>query len=354
VVLQEEPDHPTPGRRALVAAGVPVLALPPAGSIDAAQSVSGLLGHIDDDPPAAVLLWNVIPEYRALVADGLVDVPLFDVSPGATSFDALERYFERPRCGLPYRSAAEYGARLSGAIVKYQAEAARAAATLQCVVHVIPNGVPIDMTPRRARGARLVIGTSARINPQKRLDLLLDAIACAHPSLPPYVLRIAGGVERGCDDHAGLLRQRAAGLPVEWLGALDDVTEFLRDLDVFVLVAEPPGCPNASLEAMAAGLPVIATDVGGIAEQVEDGVTGRLVAREDTDGLAAAIVEAARDADRSALWGEAGKSRAAERFGLDRMVARYRRICLDGIGQARAAQKRDRSGPVRDQNERRR
>src|SRR5262249_40885129 len=140
-----------------------------------------------------------------------------------------------------------------------QAEADRAAATLRVPVHIIPNGVPIDATPRRPPGARLVIGTSARINPQKRLDLLLDAVRRAHPSLPPYVLRVTGGVERGYDDYAAKLQQRAEGLPVEWLGPLDDVADFLRDLDLFVLVAEPAGCPNASLEAMAAGLPVVAT-----------------------------------------------------------------------------------------------
>ncbi len=333
-VLEEEPGHATPGRRALLAAGISVLALPPARSIDAAENVARLLAHLDDDPPAAVLLWNVIPEYRVLIADGLMDVPLFDVSPGAMSFDALERYFEKPRPGLPYRNAAEYGARLSGAIVKYQAEAARASKTLGCPIHLIPNGVPIDMTPRRVAGGRLVIGTSARINPQKRLDLLLDAIRRAHPSLPPYVLRVAGGIERGCDDHAALLRRQAEGLPVDWLGGLDGVAEFLRDLDIFVLVAEPAGCPNASLEAMAAGLPVIATDVGGMAEQVEDGVTGRLVGRDSPEEFAAAVVEAASDRSLRVAWGEAGKRRVAERFGLERMVADYRRVCLDGSERA--------------------
>ena len=331
VVLEEEPDHPTPGRRALLAAGVPVLALPLAGSIDAADNVARLLGHADDDPPGTILLWNVFPSFRVLIADGLFGMPLFDVSPGAMSFDALDRYFERPRPELPYRSAADYGARLSGAIVKYQSEAAKAAAMLQCPVHVIPNGVPIDTTPRRPPGARLVIGTSARINPTKRLDLLLDAIKSAHPSLPPYVLRVAGGVERGSEDYAAELRRRAEGLPVEWLGGLEDVAEFLRGLDLFVLVAEPAGCPNASLEAMAAGLPVVATDVGGMAEQVESGVTGLLVGRADADELAAAVVEAARDPIRRTAWGEAGRRRAAERFSLERMVAHYRRVCLDGI-----------------------
>ena len=175
-----------------------------------------------------------------------------------------------------------------------------------------------------------MIGTSARINPHKRLDFLIDALRCAHPALPAYALRIAGGVENGCDDHAAHLRERAQGLPVDWQGALDDVTAFLRDLDIFVLVAEPAGCPNASLEAMAAGLPVIATDVGGMAEQVADGVTGRLVGRDDVRGFAAAIVEMASDQERRLSWGEAGKQRAAERFGLERMIAEYCRVCLTG------------------------
>ena len=328
VVLQEDIDRPTPGRRALTEAGIAVAALPPAGSVDPAVAVARLLGLADDDPPAAVLLWNVIPEYRVLIADGLLRTPLFDVSPGALSFDALDQYFTRPRPGLPYRTAAQYGARLAGAIVKYQAEAPRAAATLGVPVHVIPNGVPVDPTPRGACGARVVIGTAVRINPQKRLDVLLEAVRRAHPRLPPYVVRVAGGVERGCEDHAEALRTQADGLPIEWLGGLEETTRFLREIDLFALVAEPAGCPNASLEAMAAGLAVVATDAGGMAEQVEDGVTGRLVGRHDVDALANALVEAAHDAKRRAAWGDAARQRIAQRFSLDRMVAEYARACL--------------------------
>ena len=326
-VLQEEPDNPTPGRRALLAGGVPVTALPPAGSIDAADAVALLLEEIDADPPAAVLLWNALPSYRVLIADGLLHVPVFDVSPGALSFDALEDYFSRPRTGLPYRSTREYGARLAGAIVKYEAEADRAGQALGVPVHVIPNGIPIDRSPRRRSGACLTIGTAARINPHKRLDLLLRAIRRVHDRLPAYRLRIAGGVEPGCEGHAASLRRLAEGLPVEWLGSLDETVEFLRGLDLFVLIAEPPGCPNSSLEAMACGLPVIATDVGGMREQVIDGENGRLVGRDDVQGLAAAILEAARDPLARSAWGEAGRRRAEAVFGLDRMIDGYRRVC---------------------------
>jgi glycosyltransferase involved in cell wall biosynthesis len=78
---------------------------------------------------------------------------------------------------------------------------------------------------------------------------------------------------------------------------------------------------------------VVATDAGGMAEQVEQGVTGRLVGREDVAGLSAAVLEAAGDPDRRAAWGAAGRRRVAERFSLERMVADYRRVCLEGIDQ---------------------
>ncbi|WP_437687023.1 glycosyltransferase [Sorangium sp. So ce176] len=347
-VIEEQPEYPTPGRRALVAAGIPVLAVPPPDDIEPAEAVERLLRAIEEDPPEAVLMWNVIAEHKVLLADGLLDVPLFDISPGEMYFASLRRYFASPRRGLPYRTPRDYGARLAGVIVKYEAEAALAAEVLGAPAHVVPNGVALGPRPSRppaapgprASGgerARIVIGTAARIHPHKKLDELLAALRVAAPRLPPHVLRIAGGVERGAEAHAEALRRMAAGLSVEWVGELADARGFLRELDVFALIAEPAGCPNASLEAMAEGLPVVATAVGGMAEQVDDGVTGRLVPPGDAEAFAGALVELADDPARRALMGAAGWERARERFSLERMVADYARVCLGGRG-ARAAQ----------------
>src|SRR5207302_1440799 len=137
-VIEEDPARPTPGRRALAARGIDVLALEAAGTVDAADALAPLLDAIDADPPAAILLWNARPVYKVLLADLALDVPLYDVSPGAMNFTALERYFARPRAGLPYRTAREYGARLAGAVVKFTGEAARAREVLGAPVHVIP------------------------------------------------------------------------------------------------------------------------------------------------------------------------------------------------------------------------
>ncbi|WP_437741036.1 glycosyltransferase [Sorangium sp. So ce1504] len=342
-VIEEQPEYPTPGRRALAAAGIPVLAVPPPADIEPAEAVERLLRAMEEDPPEAVLMWNVIAEHKVLLADGLLDVPLFDVSPGEMYFASLRRYFASPRRGLPYRAPRDYGARLAGVIVKYGAEAALAAEVLGAPAHVVPNGVALGPRPsaalrapapeQRASGGghgRLAIGTAARIHPHKKLDELLAALRLAAPRLPPHVLRIAGGVERGAEAHAEELRRMAVGLSVEWVGELADTRAFLRELDVFALIAEPAGCPNASLEAMAEGLPVVATAVGGMAEQVDDGVTGRLVPPGDAEALAAALVELGADPARRARMGAAGWERARERFSLERMVADYVGVCLGG------------------------
>ncbi|WP_437285982.1 glycosyltransferase [Sorangium sp. So ce406] len=346
-VIEEQPEYPTPGRRALVAAGIPVLTVPPPADIEPAEAVERLLRAIEEDPPEAVLMWNVIAEHKVLLSDGLLDVPLFDISPGEMYFASLRRYFASPRRGLPYRTPRDYGARLAGVIVKYEAEAALAAEVLGAPAHVVPNGValgprpprpsrpPAAPDPRASGGerARLVIGTAARIHPHKKLDELLAALRLSAPRLPPHVLRIAGGVERGAEAHAEELRRMAAGLSVEWVGELDDARGFLRELDVFALIAEPAGCPNASLEAMTEGLPVVATAVGGMSEQVDDGVTGRLVPPGDAEAFAGALVELAGDPARRVRMGAAGWERARERFSLERMVGDYVSVCLGGRGR---------------------
>jgi glycosyltransferase involved in cell wall biosynthesis len=388
-LIEEQPAHPTPGRRALLDAGIPVLALPPPGSGDITPAVESILAAIDDDLPQAVLFWNLRPAFKVLLADALLDVPVFDVSPGEMFFESLDSYFAQSHPGLPYRTARDYGARLAGVIVKYQAEAQRATEVLGTPVHVVPNGVPlseaasfrprapeagigadqrIDVSPfapslspsdgervpfRAGEGisvfshssyesprlgpdpcpqARFIFGTAARISPRKRLEDLLEAFRFANGRLPAYTLKIAGGVESGSEDYAARLRALSDGLPVEWIGEVSDLRTFHRQLDAFVMVSEPAGCPNASLEAMAAGLAVIATDAGGASEQVLDGRTGRLVPGRDPQALAAALVELAAQPGLRRQMGRTGRDLIRDRFSVERMIADYRRICLaDGF-----------------------
>jgi len=331
--VQEVPAHPTPGRGALLHAGIPVIALPPPEQLDAADAAARILDEAATAPPRAVLFWNLIASYKILLADGFFGVPLFDVSPGEMYYSSLDKYFAHPRPGLPCTSVREYGARLAGVVVKYAAEAG-AASQLGAPVHVIRNGIAIaedggGAKPHLHRSAGpLVIGTAARISPDKRLEDLLEAFRLAFPRLPRCTLHIAGGVERGSEDYARKLRREARGLPIRWRGELPGTTSFLRELDLFAMISEPAGCPNASLEAMAAGLPIVATDAGGASEQVLDGITGRLTPRGDHEAVASALVELAHDAERRSRFGRMALAHVRAHFSLAAMVDNYRRLCI--------------------------
>ena len=146
--VQEDPAHPTPGRAALLRAGIPVTAMPPPERLDAADAAARILDLAAAAPPRAVLFWNLIASCKILLADGFTRTPIYDVSPGGMYFSALAKYFAAPRPGLPYLTPRDYGARLAGVVVKYAAEA-EAAAALGAPVHVIRNGI----APRAAREA---------------------------------------------------------------------------------------------------------------------------------------------------------------------------------------------------------
>lgn len=316
VVLQEQAAWPTPGRRALEQAGVRVLAAPDATTHDPQTTVRAVLEAVDRDPPEAVVFWNAIPEHKVRLADALLGARVFDVSPGEMYFASLERWFTRARRDPAYREPHDYGALLAGVVVKYAAEADRAR-SLGAPVHVIPNGVDLGPEPRpRAPRERLIFGTSARVAPQKRLEDLIAAVERAAPR-GAFELRVAGGPEIGSERYAEELRRASRDLPVRWLGEVHDVRAFLDDLDAFAMVSEPAGCPNASLEAMAAGLPIVATDVGGAREQLEG--AGLLVTPRDPAAMAEAMLDLARDPTTRARLGAAARARARERFTTERM-----------------------------------
>ncbi len=332
-LLQEYLEHPTPGRIDLIENGIEVFVPPPSGLIEPAEAVDLILAEMAADPPAMVMFWNAITVHKMLLADALPFTPVHDVSPGEMWFSSLEKCLENPPPGLPCRTAADYGRLLETLVVKYHAEAPRAEA-LGCSVRVIPNGVLIpELSSRRVKaGGPLVFGTAARISPQKHLDELIEAFRMALPELPDAVLRIAGGVETGAETCGEDLRQLAEGLPVEWLGETSDIAGFHASCDVFVMISDPAGCPNASLEALAAGLPVIATDVGGASEQVIDGVNGLLVRSRDVSGFARAMLDLAAAPEIRGRMGIAARDHICHHFTLERMMERYLSLLSNDCG----------------------
>jgi glycosyltransferase involved in cell wall biosynthesis len=125
---------------------------------------------------------------------------------------------------------------------------------------------------------------------------------------------------------------------VEFLGLRSDGEALLRDAHLLVLASYAIECfPYAALEAMAAGRGVVSTDVGGLPELVDDGVTGRLVPPRDAGALANALIEGLTDATSTGpQWGRAGHARARTVFGLDRWAERIGDL-LDELTGSRAA-----------------
>lgn len=325
-VVEEAPSQPSPGRVQLEQAGIPVF-VAPSDRPPLLESVETLLSAIAETPPQAVLFWNLRPEFKIALADALLHTPVFDVSPGEMNLASLERYFLRPHPDLPYATTRDYGERLSGAVVKYAGERDRAEAAFGCPVCVIPNGLELPPLPTRASRQGIQFLTAARLSPDKRLEELLHALRAAMPRLPRgSQLHIAGGPDGGNLDYVKALKRSARDLPVVWHGEVAAMTSWLATGDVFVMISEPAGCPNASLEAMASGLPVIATDHGGMSEQIIEGVTGLLTPRSTPQKLAERMVQLATDAELRQRLGAAARSHVDAHFSLSRMADTYMRL----------------------------
>ncbi|HEV2219560.1 MAG TPA: glycosyltransferase, partial [Casimicrobiaceae bacterium] len=132
-----------------------------------------------------------------------------------------------------------------------------------------------------------------------------------------------------------------------WLpGGRDDVAQALRSFDAFVLPSLAEGISNTILEAMASGLPVIATRVGGNAELVDDGATGALVPSGDVEVLAQTMLRYARDPELAVAHGRAGRARAERLFSLDAMVGQYTGLYDRLLGNRRGGAPADAGRPT--------
>jgi sugar transferase (PEP-CTERM/EpsH1 system associated) len=172
----------------------------------------------------------------------------------------------------------------------------------------------------------ILVGTVGRMHGVKDQTTLVQGflkLMAQRPHLCDTVRLVLVG--EGPLRFDALDRLRAAGLEhLAWLpGERGDVAGILRGLDIFVLPSRAEGISNTILEAMATGLPVIATEVGGNPELVVDGVTGRLVPKEDPEALAATLAEYLDRPGTLPAHGAAGLARIKESFSLDGMVSRY-------------------------------
>jgi glycosyltransferase involved in cell wall biosynthesis len=174
-----------------------------------------------------------------------------------------------------------------------------------------------------------VIGAVGNRNPSKGYEWLVRGLARARRDDPSVVARVLGAPSPVHAAYERSVRDEAAGLGVadaiEFRDAGTRVPELMTGFDALVLssVSRSEGIPTVIVEAMACGLPVIATDVGAVREVVSSGEAGLLVPPEDTEQLAGAIVRLIREPDLAARMGATGRRLVEERYRLDRCADRH-------------------------------
>jgi glycosyltransferase involved in cell wall biosynthesis len=236
----------------------------------------------------------------------------------------------------PYRTAARTGAHLARAIIAISHYVASwisrhdlAEADRVRVVHygIDPTGWALCEDRRAAERQTFdvgpddeIVGVASRLVPFKGHDVLIDAFA-ALDAYPNLRLLIAGdGPLRSA------LERRAAALPpgrVRFLGFVPNIREFMNACDLMVFPTQPgfgEGFGLAALEAMAAGRPVIASDLDSLPEIVQSESTGLLVAPGDVSGWSNAIARLAGDHRIAEAFGRAGRDRAENHFSLESMA----------------------------------
>ena len=264
----------------------------------------------------------------AAVVGRLAGVPVIVATEHSWSYEGhpIRRFLDRDLIG-----------RFSSAFVAISRRDAARMVSVERVrpakIRVIPNGLPASFAPEPGEGARvredvgippdaLVVGSVAVLRREKALDVLIRSFARLASSRDDAWLLIVGDGER----RASLETEaRGAGVDdrVVFAGRRSDVARFYDALDIMVLSSLREGTPLSALEAMACGCPLIATEVGGLPDLIDDGTSGLLIPPADEDALSEMLAALAADPELRARIGEAGRVRVRSRHSFERTLAAW-------------------------------
>ncbi len=215
----------------------------------------------------------------------------------------------------------------------------------QC--RVIPNCIPVDcyacpQTPRREWRAREGFGDQdvlfvcvARFAPQKNHALLLRAFAEGPASDPSaHLVLIGDGVLR--EQLEDQVKDLGLGSQVRFLGLRADIPDALGAMDVFVLSSDWEGNPLCVIEAMASGLPIVSTAVGGVPDLFESGKEGLIVRPGDIQGFSNSMAHLSGNREARLSMGMAAARRARENYDVSMMVQAYEQLYEDVVNHSHA------------------
>lgn len=195
-------------------------------------------------------------------------------------------------------------------------------------IRVIHNGVPSERVDPVASDRRPVIGCAARLEDQKQLDVLIEALV----ELPEAHLVLVGDGSRRRDLEALGARLRVDER-ITFVGWVGDARPWISSFDVFVLPSREEAFPLSIVEAMFAEVPVVASDVGSVSEAIRDGETGILVPSGDPSALVEAVRRMLDQPDMARQMARRALQLAHERFGADTMVAAYEALWAEVLAR---------------------
>jgi glycosyltransferase involved in cell wall biosynthesis len=238
-------------------------------------------------------------------------------TPEATQFQRLHKRLASRRLAA-HVAVGERAARITEEIVGLPTGSVR----------TIHNGVPAtSVRPRTRTLPGPVVGALSRIAYQKGFDVLVRALG----SIDGATAMIVGdGPERA--HLEALARELGVSERLLIAGWQEDARSYLSTFDVYCLPSRFEGFPLAVVEAMLAGLPIVATDVGSVSEAIRDGETGLLVPSESADDLAGAVRRLLEDGELAQRLGERAREVAAERFTAERMARAFEELYDEIVG----------------------
>jgi glycosyltransferase involved in cell wall biosynthesis len=185
-----------------------------------------------------------------------------------------------------------------------------------------------------------LVGSVSRVSRVKGLEHFLEAAAILAPRFPDARFLVVGQANADEQEYENILKVRADQLGltgrVIFAGLRTDVPSLLAGLTISVMPSLNEALSNSLLESMAAGVPVVATRVGGTGEAVVDGISGLLVEPADSAALAASIARLLEDPALAARLGQAARQAIEERFSIDRMVHATQQLYQDLLARKKA------------------
>jgi glycosyltransferase involved in cell wall biosynthesis len=306
------------------------------------DQIDALLSYVDSNKISAICFWHAGVRIKSTLSKVLQfrSIRLIDVSPGPHLFRELDNatgYLERIAW-----SPTQYFERLDRFVAKYNAGGIPGRfGDFTSKTIVIPNGVPYfqDSVPNSSElyarpseaDPKFAVVSSGRLVPAKLIIEQLQVASIVRRQVPQFTLTFIGKVEGTKNlpywqEIEETYKKLTLQGTVFFVGTRAEPNRALREFVVFLMLSYFQGCPNSSLEAMAAGLPVVANPDGGTVDQVVDGETGFLVPETELPIVAERLIFLLRNPELARTMGAVGQKRVRDHFSMHSMAAQYRAL----------------------------